>query len=62
MAKFEIFEAGRFTTWEAMCNDVSVFINKIGREDLISVSQSNDHGKAVIIVWYWTQRRQLAST
>lgn len=52
-ARFEIFKAGNFTTWQSMCSEVAQFLDQIGRENVLSLTQSEDNGKAVIIVWYW---------
>jgi hypothetical protein len=54
--KFKIFEAGKFTSWGDMCNEVAMFVNKVGQDDLITISHSVSDGKAVIIVWYWVKK------
>ena len=51
---YRVFRAGSFTSWEGMCEEVTKFINEIGREDLIGLTQSEDKGSAVLIIWYWT--------
>jgi hypothetical protein len=50
---YRFFKAGSFTTWDAMFTEVAEFASRIGRDDLISISQSEDEGKAVVTVWYW---------
>lgn len=50
---FRFFKAGTFTTWDAMFAEVSEFASHIERQDLISISQSEDKGSAVVTVWYW---------
>lgn len=50
---YQFFKAGSFTTWDAMFAEVAAFASRIGREDLISISQSEDDSTAVVTVWYW---------
>ena len=50
---YQFFKAGSLTTWDAMFAEVAAFASRISREDLISISQSEDQGKAVVTVWYW---------
>ena len=50
---YQFFKAGSFTTWDAMFAEVAAFASRIGREDLISISQSEDKSTAVVTVWYW---------
>lgn len=56
-ASFNIFEANRFTSWEEMCQSVATFVESVGQDNLITISQSTDHGNAVIIVWYWYKKK-----
>jgi hypothetical protein len=50
---YRFFKAGSFTTWDTMFAEVAEFASQIKRENLISISQSEDQGKAVVTVWYW---------
>jgi len=50
---YRFFKAGSFTTWDAMFAEVAEFASRIEREDLISLSQSEDQGLAMVTVWYW---------
>lgn len=50
---FRFFRAGGFTTWDAMFTEVAAFASRIGRDELISISHSEDQGEAVVTVWYW---------
>jgi hypothetical protein len=52
-AQFRVFKAGAFTSWDAMCQDVADFMTQVGRDRVIGVSQSEDNGTAVMVVWYW---------
>ncbi len=50
---YRFFKAGSFTSWDALFAEVAEFASGIGRGDLISISHSEDQGKAVVTVWYW---------
>ena len=50
---YRFFKAGSFTTWDAMLAEVAEFASQIERENLISISQSEDNSTAVVTVWYW---------
>ena len=50
--KFEIFSSS-FESWESLCQQVADFATQIGRENLISISHSEDNNDGVITVWYW---------
>ncbi len=52
-ARYEIFRAGSMTSWESFCDKVAEFLTQIGRDRVISVSQSEDDNSAVFVVWYW---------
>jgi len=52
-ANHQIFKASSFTTWKAMADEVTDFLNRLGKENIIGLTQSEDNGTAVIIVWYW---------
>jgi hypothetical protein len=57
-AAFSVFRASTFTTWESLCEEVAVFITKVGKQNIIGVTQSEDRGDATIIVWYWQQQAE----
>ena len=50
---YRFFKAGSFTTWDTVFTEVAEFASTIGREDLISISHSENNGEAVVTVWYW---------
>jgi uncharacterized protein CbrC (UPF0167 family) len=52
-ARFQIFRAGSFTTWQDMCAEVAAFLGRVGRDNMIGLTQSEDNSEAVIVVWYW---------
>jgi hypothetical protein len=42
------FRAGLFTSWDALFTEVAAFASQIGRNDLITISHSEDKGSAVV--------------
>jgi hypothetical protein len=50
---FRTFRAGAFTTWAELFQEAADFAGRVGRDNLISISQSEDKGSAVVTVWYW---------
>ncbi|MCW8132331.1 MAG: hypothetical protein KIS92_18435 [Planctomycetota bacterium] len=50
---YRYFRAGSFTSWEQMFGEVAEFAGGVGRKNLISISQSEDQGTAIVTVWYW---------
>jgi hypothetical protein len=49
---FEIFQ-GMLVTWEELFQEAANFASGIGRDRLIGISHSDNHGKGVVTVWYW---------
>ena len=52
-ANHQIIRASTFTTWAAMADDVTNFLNRLGKDNIIGLTQSEENGTAIIIVWYW---------
>jgi hypothetical protein len=52
VVRFEIFR-GTLATWPELFARASEFATEIGREQLISISHSEDKDDGVIAVWYW---------
>lgn len=50
---YRFFKAGSFTSWDSLFAEVADFASRLRRDDLISIAQSEDQGKAVVTVWYW---------
>jgi hypothetical protein len=50
---FRVFRASNWTSWESMAKDVARFAAEVGRERVLSITQSEDAGGAVLIVWHW---------
>ena len=44
------------SSWETLFAEAAAFADGVGREDLISISHSEDHGKGVVTVWFWGER------
>ncbi|HET9370237.1 MAG TPA: hypothetical protein VFO19_08315 [Vicinamibacterales bacterium] len=42
-----------FSSWKALFEEATSFATEIGRDQLISISHSADHGEGVVVVWYW---------
>lgn len=52
VVRFEIFR-GTLATWPELFARAADFATQIGREQLISISHSEDKDDGVIAVWYW---------
>jgi len=52
-ADFRMFK-GTMRTWESLFEEAAEFASMIGRERLIGISHSEDSGKGVVAVWYWS--------
>jgi len=52
--KYKTFR-GTFATWTDLFTQACEFANTIGRENLISISHSEDKDDGVVTVWYWSE-------
>jgi hypothetical protein len=52
--EFQTFR-GTLTTWKTLFREAADFASRIGKEDLISISHSEDRGDGVVTVWYWSK-------
>jgi hypothetical protein len=50
--RFKIFKSST-KSWATLCEEAAAFASEYGRDRLINMSVSEDHGKGVIVVWYW---------
>jgi hypothetical protein len=50
---FEIFKSS-FKSWETLFEEAAAFAEGIGPQRLIGMSHSEDGGKGVVMVWYWS--------
>ena len=50
--RFEIFRSG-MSSWESLFEEAADFASRIGPEDLINISHSEDSNEGVVTVWYW---------
>jgi hypothetical protein len=48
-------------TWDDLMQQAAEFASSIGRENLISISHSEDKDDGVIAVWYWATERHAGS-
>ncbi len=46
---------GTWISWEDLFQEAADFANELGPERVVSISHSEDQGKGVVTVWYWTQ-------
>jgi hypothetical protein len=44
---------GTLASWPELFQKAASFATKVGRENLISISHSEDKEDGVIAVWYW---------
>jgi hypothetical protein len=51
--KFRIFNSST-SSWDTLCQSAADLADRVGPENLVSVSHSQEGMHGVIIVWYWT--------
>ena len=49
---FRVFTS-TFKPWDVLCAEAAEFATTVGRENLISISHSEDANEGVITVWFW---------
>ena len=52
--KYKHFKA-TLKSWDTMNREAAEFATELGKDRLISISHSSDHGEGVITVWYWAE-------
>ena len=52
--KFRKFTA-YIKSWETVFQEAADFASSVGREQVVSVSHSEDHNEAIITVWFWDE-------
>jgi hypothetical protein len=50
--RFQLFKS-TIKSWNDLCAEAAAFASEKGRDQLISISVSEDHNDGVIVVWYW---------
>jgi hypothetical protein len=50
--RFEIFRSG-MSSWESLFEHAADFASRIGPDDIINISHSEDANEGVVTVWYW---------
>lgn len=53
---YKKFRKGALTTWDAIFEEACVFATEIGKDKVVSVSQSSDAADSFVIVWYWDDK------
>ena len=48
---------GSFKSWDEIFSEAAAFATTLGPERLISISHSEDSGKGVVAVWYWSDSK-----
>jgi hypothetical protein len=54
IVKYKYFRS-MIETWDALFDEAAEFAARIGRERLISISQSESTTGGVVTVWYWAE-------
>ena len=52
VVRYEMFR-GTLSSWPELFENAASFATQVGRENLISISHSEDQQDGVIAVWYW---------
>ena len=47
---------GVFSSWKNLFEQAADFATKVGRENLVSISHSEDNEDGVVTVWYWGRK------
>ena len=53
--RFQVFR-GLFSTWESLFEQAAEFASKIGKDNVIGISHSEDHSDGIVTVWYWAEK------
>ena len=53
---YKKFRKGALTTWDAIFEEACVFATELGKDKVVSVSQSSDAADSFVIVWYWDDK------
>ena len=61
--EFKTFR-GAWTSFDNLFRQAAEFASYLGKENLISISHSEDHDDGVVTVWYWNdgQKREYWQT
>jgi hypothetical protein len=52
--RFELFRS-TMSSWESLFGEAADFASRIGPDDLINISHSEDSNEGVVTVWYWSR-------
>ena len=54
--QFRLFRSS-MSSWQTLFEQAAAFADTVGREDVISISHSEDQNDGVVTVWYWGERQ-----
>ncbi|MFT4640296.1 MAG: hypothetical protein ACI8T1_003623 [Verrucomicrobiales bacterium] len=46
-----------FASFDSLFQEAAEFATQVGREDLISISHSEDKDDGVVTVWFWNDKK-----
>ncbi len=52
--QFRLFRSS-MSSWQSLFSEAAAFADSIGKENLISISHSEDNNDGVVTVWYWAE-------
>lgn len=55
-ADFRTFR-GAWASFDDLFRQAAAFASSVGKDDLISISHSEDGNDGVVTVWYWNHRK-----
>ena len=57
MIAFKYFR-GALVTWQRLFEKAAAFATRLGPDEVVSISHSQQPHEAVVTVWYWTGARR----
>ena len=52
---YKKFRKRALKTWDAIFEETRAFASEIGKDKVVSISQSSDIADSFVIVWYWNE-------
>ena len=53
---YKKFRKGVLNTWDSVFEEACAFASEIGKDKVVSLSQSSDAADSFVIVWYWDEK------
>ena len=53
---YKKFRKGVLKTWDSVFEEACAFASEIGKDKVVSLSQSSDAADSFVIVWYWDEK------